>query len=85
MKYKLNVNDNGDVKVKMKAGSCYVLTTKTKGEVVGIVEIAEKVEKASDNDFGICVDDGKFYIDGELELDDTEPEHESVGKQNKKG
>lgn len=85
MLYKLNTDDNGDVKVKMKAGSCYVLTTKTKGEVVGIVEIAEKVEKASDNDFGICVDDGKFYIDGELELDYTEPEHESVAKQNKKG
>ena len=80
MKYKLNVNDNGDVQVKMKAGSDYVLSPMPKGKVVGIVSTAQKVEKSPESEnFKIYIDDGKFIVDGELEAEE-EPKKEDKWK-----
>lgn len=71
MKYNLNEAENGDVQVKMRAGSNYVLTPMPKGKVVGIIATAKTVEKSPENEaFGIYIDDGKFIVDGKLEAEE---------------
>ena len=74
MAYKLNVNANDEVKVIMQAGSDYVMASLPKGKVIGIIELAEKIEKSDKFDgFGICLDEGKTYIAGKLEAESEKP------------
>jgi len=75
MLFKLTEKDNGNVEVVMPAGSDYVRTEMPAGKVIGIVESSEKVEKSEMFDgFGICVDDGKYYVAGIIESDEEKSE-----------
>lgn len=73
MDFKLNVNDNGDVEVVMKAGTDYVRTVKPEGECIGLIKAASSVETSDKFDgVGIAVNGGEIYIAGKLLTGKTE-------------
>lgn len=84
MAYKLKANENGDVKIIKKAGSDYVMASLPKGKVIGIIELAEKIEKSDKFDgFEICLDGGKAFVAGTIEEEKPEPQQETVSEKPK--
>ena len=68
MDYKLTVNDNGDTEVIKPAGSDFVRTCVCEGEAKAIIATANKVESSDKFEgFGICVNDGAYFIVGTLD------------------
>ena len=79
--FKLVVNDNGDVEVIKPAGSDFVRTCVCEGEAKGIIATASKVESSDKFDgFGICVNDGEYFIAGTLGKAKAEPKSEPEEK-----
>ena len=69
MDFKLNVNDNGDVEVVMKAGSDFVASTMPIGKAVGICEAGKVEESDKFPDYPICVNDGAYYFAGKFKAE----------------
>ena len=68
MDYKLTVNDNNDCEVIKPAGSDFVRTCVCEGEAKAIIATASKVESSDKFEgFGICVNDGAYFIAGTLD------------------
>ena len=79
--FKLVVNDNGDVEVIKPAGSDFVRTCVCEGEAKGIIATASKVVSSDKFDgFGICVNDGEYFIAGTLGKAKAEPKSEPEEK-----
>ena len=80
--FKLVVNDNGDTEVIKPAGTDFVRTCVCEGEAKGIIATASKVESSDKFDgFGICVNDGEYFIAGTLgEAKAEEPKSEPEEK-----
>lgn len=68
MDYKLTVNDNNDCEVIKPAGQDFVRTCVCEGEAKAIIATASKVESSDKFEgFGICVNDGAYFIAGTLD------------------
>ena len=81
MDYKLTVNDNGDTEVIKPAGSDFVRTCVCEGEAKAIIATASKVESSDKFEgFGICVNDGAYFIAGTLGEAKAEPKSEPEEK-----
>ena len=79
--FKLVVNDNGDTEVIKPAGTDFVRTCVCEGEAKGIIATASKVESSDKFDgFGICVNDGEYFIAGTLGKAKAEPKSEPEEK-----
>ena len=67
MDYKLTVNDNKEVEIIKKAGSCYVRTVIPEGKATGLIETATSVEPSNVYaGFGIALNGDEMYIAGKL-------------------
>ena len=66
--FKLVVNDNNDCEVIKPAGQDFVRTCVCEGEAKAIIATASKVESSDKFEgFGICVNDGAYFIAGTLD------------------
>lgn len=67
IEFKLVVNDNNDCEVIKPAGQDFVRTCVCEGEAKAIIATASKVESSDKFEgFGICVNDGAYFIAGTL-------------------
>lgn len=68
VEFKLVVNDNNDCEVILPAGQDFVRTCVCEGEAKAILATASKVESSDKFEgFGICVNDGAYFIAGTLD------------------
>ena len=81
VEFKLAVNDNGDTEVILPAGQDFVRTCVCEGEAKAIIATASKVESSDKFEgFGICVNDGAYFIAGTLDEAKAEPKSEPEEK-----